>query len=120
MGLGSVFIYMLCKATTFLHAVVFVSAAVGLSTFNSSGVSVNVHDLAPSCAGALFGIMNTCAAFTSLLMVYISGYLIEVTGSWLTVFGQLILVNFFGVFVFIIFGEAKQVDQVDQSPVTCI
>ncbi|XP_060787935.1 voltage-gated purine nucleotide uniporter SLC17A9 [Neoarius graeffei] len=120
MGIGSVFIYLLCKATTFLHAVVFVSVAFGLSTFNSSGAAVNLHDLAPSCAGALFGIMNTCAAFTSVLMVYISGYLIEVTGSWLTVFSYLILVNFVGVAVFIIFGEAKPVDGVDQTPMTCI
>lgn len=53
-------------------------------------------------------------------MVYISGYLIEVTGSWIIVFGQLILVNIVGLAVFIIFGKAKQVDQVDQTPVTCI
>lgn len=55
-----------------------------------------------------------------VLMVYISGYLIEVTGSWLTVFSYLILVNFVGVAVFIIFGEAKLVDRVDQTPMTCI
>ncbi|XP_046728316.1 solute carrier family 17 member 9 isoform X2 [Silurus meridionalis] len=120
MGLSSVFIYLLCKATTFLHAVVFVTAAFGLSTFNSSGVAVNVHDLAPSCAGALFGVMNTCAAFASLLMVYITGHMIEITGSWLTVFGQLVLVNIFGVVVFIIFGKAEQLDQVDQTSKTFI
>lgn len=52
-------------------------------------------------------------------MVYVSGYLNEVTGSWPIVFGQLILVNIVGLAVFIIFGEAKQVDHVDQNPVIC-
>ncbi|KAL6458856.1 hypothetical protein MHYP_G00323280 [Metynnis hypsauchen] len=117
MGLANVFTVLLCKTTVFFHALVLVSASIGLSTFHNSGVAVNVHDLAPSCAGALYGIMNTCAAFTGLLMVYISGYLIEVTGSWETVFTLLSLVNFIGITVFIIFGKAKRVDQEDQSQV---
>ncbi|XP_072537038.1 voltage-gated purine nucleotide uniporter SLC17A9 [Salminus brasiliensis] len=117
MGLASMFTILLCKATAFLHAMVFVSASIGLSTFHNSGVSVNVHDLAPSCAGALYGIMNTCAAFTGLLLVYTSGYLIEVTGSWAIVFTLLSLVNIAGIAAFLAFGEAKRLDQADQSDV---
>ncbi|XP_066500698.1 voltage-gated purine nucleotide uniporter SLC17A9 [Hoplias malabaricus] len=117
MGLASVFTILLCKASTFLHALVFVSASIGLSTFHNSGVAVNVHDLAPSCAGTLYGIMNTCAAFTGLLLVYICGFLIDMTGSWAVVFTLLSLVNFTGIFAFIVFGEAKRVDQVDPPQV---
>ncbi|XP_043102434.1 solute carrier family 17 member 9 [Puntigrus tetrazona] len=111
MGVASVFIFLLCKTDSFIHAVACVSLAVGLSTFNNSGVSVNVHDQAPSCAGALFGVMNTCSAFTGLLLVYMSGYMIEVTGSWVNVFSVLAVVNVIGVTVFIGLGEAKRIDQ---------
>ncbi|XP_016086132.1 solute carrier family 17 member 9-like [Sinocyclocheilus grahami] len=117
MGLASVFIFLLCKTDSFIHAVACVSLAVGLSTFNNSGVSVNVHDQAPSCAGALFGVMNTCSAFTGLLLVYLSGYMIEITGSWVNVFSILALVNVIGVTVFIALGEAKRVDQLDQPQI---
>uniref|UniRef100_A0A672LAV0 Voltage-gated purine nucleotide uniporter SLC17A9 n=1 Tax=Sinocyclocheilus grahami TaxID=75366 RepID=A0A672LAV0_SINGR len=107
MGVASVFIFLLCKTDSFIHAVVCVSLAVGLSTFNNSGVSVNVHDQAPSCAGALFGE----SASTCLLLVYTSGYMIEVTGSWVNVFSVLAVVNVIGVTIFIVLGEAKRVDQ---------
>uniref|UniRef100_A0A8B9LFD4 Voltage-gated purine nucleotide uniporter SLC17A9 n=1 Tax=Astyanax mexicanus TaxID=7994 RepID=A0A8B9LFD4_ASTMX len=117
MGLSSVFTILLCKATAFLHAIVFVSAAIGLSTFHNSGVAVNVHDLAPSCAGALYGQSVFTVYIYSLLVVYISGYLIEVTGSWAIVFTLLSLVNLVGIAVFIAFGKAKRLDQADQSEV---
>ncbi|XP_056117040.1 solute carrier family 17 member 9 [Rhinichthys klamathensis goyatoka] len=117
MGAASVFIILLCKTSSFVQAVACVSLVVGLSTFNNSGVSVNVHDLAPSCAGALFGVMNTCSAFSGLLMVYMSGYIIEMTGSWETVFSILALVNIIGITIFIVLGEAKRVDQLDQPQI---
>ncbi|XP_073675179.1 voltage-gated purine nucleotide uniporter SLC17A9 [Garra rufa] len=117
MGVAGVFIFLLCKTDSFIQAVACVSLAIGLSTFNNSGVSVNVHDQAPSCAGALFGVMNTCSAFTGLLLVSLSGYMIEITGSWVNVFSVLALVNVIGVTIFIVLGEAKRVDQVDQPQI---
>uniref|UniRef100_A0A3B1IEA2 Solute carrier family 17 member 9b n=1 Tax=Astyanax mexicanus TaxID=7994 RepID=A0A3B1IEA2_ASTMX len=79
----------------------------GLTTF-SHGVSVNVQDLAPSCAGALF-VMNTCGAFT-VIMVYLSGYLIEATNSWASVFALISVVNLLGLGTFLAFAEARRVD----------
>lgn len=51
-------------------------------------------------------------------MVYITGYLIEVSGSWVTVFTLLSLVNFVGIAVFVAFGAAKRVDQIEESQAT--
>uniref|UniRef100_A0A3B4EY18 Voltage-gated purine nucleotide uniporter SLC17A9 n=1 Tax=Pundamilia nyererei TaxID=303518 RepID=A0A3B4EY18_9CICH len=98
MGVSSVFTLLLCGTTTFPWAVAFVSATMGLTTF-SHGVSVNVQDLAPSCAGALF-----------VLMVYFSGYLIEATGSWASVFALITTVNLLGLCTFLAFAEARRVD----------
>ncbi|RXN11268.1 solute carrier family 17 member 9 [Labeo rohita] len=110
MGVSSVFTLFLCGTTTFPTAVAFVSATMGLTTFSHSGVSVNVQDLAPSCAGSLFGVMNTCGAFTGVIMVYFSGYLIEATGSWASVFGLITVVNLLGLGTFLSFAEARRVD----------
>ncbi|KAM7404867.1 hypothetical protein PAMP_012178 [Pampus punctatissimus] len=110
MGVSSVFTLLLCGNTTFPWAVAFVSATMGLTTFSHSGVSVNVQDLAPSCAGALFGVMNTCGAFSGVLMVYFSGYLIETTGSWASVFALITTVNLLGLCTFLAFAEARRFD----------
>uniref|UniRef100_A0A8C7GXQ0 Voltage-gated purine nucleotide uniporter SLC17A9 n=1 Tax=Oncorhynchus kisutch TaxID=8019 RepID=A0A8C7GXQ0_ONCKI len=114
MGVSSVFTLLLCGTTTFPLAVAFVSVTMGLTTFSHSGVSVNVQDLAPSCAGALFGVMNTCGAFSGVLMVYFSGYLIEATGSWASVFALITVVNLVGLVTFLAFAEARRVD-IDSS-----
>uniref|UniRef100_A0A3Q2XVK2 Voltage-gated purine nucleotide uniporter SLC17A9 n=1 Tax=Hippocampus comes TaxID=109280 RepID=A0A3Q2XVK2_HIPCM len=116
MGISSVFTLLLCGNTTFSWAVTFVSATMGLTTFSHSGVSLNVQDLAPSCAGALFGVMNTCGAFSGVLLVYFSGYLIETTGSWASMFWLITVVNLLGLCIFLAFAEARRVD-VDPSKI---
>uniref|UniRef100_A0A674P3B5 Solute carrier family 17 member 9b n=1 Tax=Takifugu rubripes TaxID=31033 RepID=A0A674P3B5_TAKRU len=78
MGVCSVFTLLLCGQTTFPWAVAFVSSTMGLATFSHSGVSVNVQDLAPSCAGALFGELNqTWVIFIGLnrLFLHLSAFL---------------------------------------------
>ncbi|XP_059189681.1 voltage-gated purine nucleotide uniporter SLC17A9-like [Centropristis striata] len=120
MGVSSMFIMPLSEEVTYPSAVICVSAAIGLSTFASSGVSVNVQDLTPSCAGALYGFMNMMGAFMGLVLVSLSGYLIEVTLSWAKVFSLIILVNVTGLGIFLIFGDARRVDLKDYRQVTVI
>ncbi|XP_068195773.1 voltage-gated purine nucleotide uniporter SLC17A9-like [Antennarius striatus] len=120
MGVSSMFILLLSKTVTCPTAVALVSAALGLSSFSSGGVSVNVQDLTPSCAGALYGFMNMLGAFMGLVMVSFSGYLIEVTMSWSTVFSLISLVNSTGLGIFLIFGDAQRIDLGDYSQVISI
>ncbi|MEQ2200511.1 hypothetical protein XENOCAPTIV_030381 [Xenoophorus captivus] len=54
--------------------------------------------------------MNTCGAFSGVLMVYFSGYLIEATGSWGSMFALITTVNLMGLFTFLAFAEARRVD----------
>uniref|UniRef100_A0A3B3VB72 Solute carrier family 17 member 9 n=1 Tax=Poecilia latipinna TaxID=48699 RepID=A0A3B3VB72_9TELE len=74
-----------------------------------SGVSVNVQDLTPSCAGALYVLPAVCRA--GLVLVSFSGYLIEVTLSWSVVFSLVTLVNVTGLGIFLVFGDAQRVDR---------
>ncbi|KAM3872087.1 voltage-gated purine nucleotide uniporter SLC17A9-like [Diretmus argenteus] len=117
MGVSSIFILLLCRPVTFPSAVAFISAALGFGTFASSGATLNVQDLTPSCAGALYGFMNMCGAFMGLVLVSVSGYLIEVTMSWATVFSLITLVNVAGLGLFLVFGDANRVDLEDYSQV---
>ncbi|KAM9342812.1 voltage-gated purine nucleotide uniporter SLC17A9-like [Pholidichthys leucotaenia] len=110
MGVSSMFILPLSGAVTFPSAVVLVSAAVSLTTLTSCGVSVNVQDLTPSCAGALYGFMNMMGSLMGLVLVSVSGYLNEVTLSWALVFSLITLVNTTGLGIFLIFGDARRVD----------
>uniref|UniRef100_A0A3B3V8R7 Voltage-gated purine nucleotide uniporter SLC17A9 n=1 Tax=Poecilia latipinna TaxID=48699 RepID=A0A3B3V8R7_9TELE len=111
MGLSSMFILPLSGSVSFTSAVVFISAAVGFTTFTAGGVSVNVQDLTPSCAGALYGFMNMMGALMGLVLVSFSGYLIEVTLSWSVVFSLVTLVNVTGLGIFLVFGDAQRVDR---------
>uniref|UniRef100_A0A4W6EE90 Solute carrier family 17 member 9 n=1 Tax=Lates calcarifer TaxID=8187 RepID=A0A4W6EE90_LATCA len=89
----------------------------------SIGVSVNVQDLTPSCAGALYGdadIRYLLMCCTGVVLVSLSGYLIEVTLSWATVFSLITLVNATGLAVFLIFGDAQRVDLENYSQVIVI
>ncbi|XP_051887200.1 solute carrier family 17 member 9b isoform X1 [Pristis pectinata] len=110
MGLSSIFTKLLSYSGNYYQALIFLSASLGLQTFSHSGVSVNVQDLAPSCAGSLFGIMNTGGALFGVAFVYLAGYIIETSGSWPSVFNLISIMNTFGLSVFLFFGQATRVD----------
>nr|XP_033818568.1 solute carrier family 17 member 9 isoform X2 [Geotrypetes seraphini] len=110
MGASSFFILCLSQTTTFRKAILFVSASIGLQTFNHSGILVNVQDLAPSCAGFLYGVANTGGAILGVILVYLSGYFIDTMGSWTPVFHLVIVVNVVGLCIFLLFAEARRVD----------
>uniref|UniRef100_A0A8C8RA92 Solute carrier family 17 member 9 n=1 Tax=Pelusios castaneus TaxID=367368 RepID=A0A8C8RA92_9SAUR len=109
-GVSSIFALCLGQTSSFCNAIVFASVSIGLQTFNHSGISVNVQDLAPSCAGLLFGVGNTGGALLGVVCVYLAGHLIETTGSWVSVFNLVATVNVLGLCTFLIFGEAQRVD----------
>lgn len=47
---------------------------------------------------------------TGVIMVYFSGYLIETTGSWSSVFALITVVNLLGLGMFLTYAEARRVD----------
>ncbi|XP_032734713.1 solute carrier family 17 member 9 isoform X7 [Lontra canadensis] len=110
LGLSSVFALCLGHTSSFCTSVVFASASIGLQTFNHSGISVNIQDLAPSCAGFLFGVANTAGALAGVVGVSLGGYLLETTGSWTSMFNLVAAVGSLGLCTFLLFGEAQRVD----------
>lgn len=120
MGVPVLFTLPLSNSVTLTTAVTLTTIAITATTFTSGGVSVNVHDLTPSCAGALYGFMNMMGALSGVLTVMLSGYLIEVTQTWATVFSLVALINSTGFGVYMFFGDAQRLDEHGYSPVTVI
>ncbi|TKS77726.1 Solute carrier family 17 member 9 [Collichthys lucidus] len=134
MGVSSVFTLLLCGNTTFPWAVAFVSATMGLTTFSHRQRCTPILYLyLPTHPGVYSGQMlqftlNRADTWTEVvrrgckrglagvLMVYFSGYLIEATGSWATVFALITTVNLLGLCTFLGFAEARRVD-IDSSKV---
>ncbi|XP_021528132.1 voltage-gated purine nucleotide uniporter SLC17A9 isoform X3 [Aotus nancymaae] len=110
LGLSSIFALCLGHTSSFCESVVFASASICLQTFNHSGISVNIQDLAPSCAGFLFGVANTAGALAGVVGVCLGGYLIETTGSWTCLFNLVAIISNLGLCTFLVFGQARRVD----------
>lgn len=55
-------------------------------------------------------LITDCFVVVGVIMVYFSGYLIEATGSWASVFGLITVVNLLGLGMFLTFAEARRVD----------
>ena len=54
--------------------------------FVNSGVMCGHYDISTRLAGVLMAITNTVATIPGMLGVYVSGKMVEVTGSWASVF----------------------------------
>lgn len=56
------------------------------------------------------GINGVPVCSVGVIMVYFSGYLIEATGSWASVFALITVVNLMGLGTFLTFAEARRMD----------
>lgn len=57
---------------------------------------------------------------TGVVVVSLSGYLIDLTQTWAIVFSLIALINATGLGVFMFFGDAQRIDQDKYSPLTVI
>ena len=90
-------------------------SAIGLlclgKLFGAAGIgghSVNHMDIGPRYAGTLMGITNTFATLPGIVAVYITGYILQVSGSWDLVFIATAGVTLFGMVFYLIFGSGER------------
>lgn len=81
---------------------VLISIGTGLSSLTLGGVSVSHLDITPRHAGLVFGLGNTAGTLAGFLGVYITGWLLEVTKSWVWVFGVTVVHYLVGTVVWIV------------------
>ncbi len=78
------------------------------SAAGTGGFQVNHMDIGPRHAGTLMGITNTAATIPGIVGVYVSGLILEMTGSWALVFQLTAGVTLFGMVFFLLFASGKR------------
>ena len=76
--------------------------------FVTGGFAVNHMDVAPRYAGTLMGITNTAGTIPGIVGVYVTGLILEVTGSWALVFQVAAGVTLFGLVFYLLFSTGKK------------
>ena len=74
----------------------------------AGGFGVNHLDIAPKGAGVIMGLSNTAGTLPGIIGVYISGMILEATGSWALVFQTASGVLLFGLVFYVIFASAEK------------
>ena len=79
-----------------------------MGAFVTGGFSVNHMDIAPRHAGTLMGITNTAGAIPGIIGVFVTGLILELTGSWVIVFSVAGGVTFFALVFFLLLSSGEK------------
>lgn len=79
-----------------------------LAAFVTGGFAVNHMDIAPKYAGTLMGITNTAGTIPGIIGVFVSGLILDLTGSWALVFQVAGGLAIFGLVFFLLFASGKR------------
>ena len=90
-------------------ALVLMCGALGIAALTWSGFVPNHLDIAPRYADVLMGITNTAGTVPGIIGVYITGWLVDATGTYAAAFVLCASVNIFGALVWLFFATAKRV-----------
>jgi ACS family sodium-dependent inorganic phosphate cotransporter len=89
-------------------AIAIMSVGNALGAFVTGGFAVNHMDIAPRHAGTLMGITNTAGTIPGIIGVYVSGLILELTGSWALVFQLAAGVTLVGLVVFLLLSSSRR------------
>jgi ACS family sodium-dependent inorganic phosphate cotransporter len=75
----------------------------------AGGFGVTHLYIAPRGAGVIMGLSNTAGTIPGIVGVYVSGVILEATGSWTLVFQTAAGVLLLGLVVYLVFASARKV-----------
>ena len=90
-------------------AIAIMTVGNALGAFVVGGFVVNHMDIAPRHAGTLMGITNTAGTIPGIIGVTVSGYILEITGSWALVFQVASGVTLVGLVAFLLFSRGRKI-----------
>jgi ACS family sodium-dependent inorganic phosphate cotransporter len=105
---GAVFLLLLTQATTPATAVLLMCCATGAGAFCISGFAPNCFDIAPRYADVIWGISNTAATLPGIIGVYITGWLVDRTGTFVAPFLLTAGISLFGAAFYLVFGSGRK------------
>jgi ACS family sodium-dependent inorganic phosphate cotransporter len=89
-------------------AIAVMTVGTALGAFVTGGFAVNHMDIAPKYAGTMMGITNTAGTIPGVIGVFVSGLILEWTGSWALVFQVAAGITLFGLVFFWIFSSGER------------
>ncbi|MGI9591007.1 MAG: ACS family MFS transporter [Myxococcota bacterium] len=89
-------------------AIAVMTAGTALGAFVTGGFAVNHMDIAPKYAGTMMGITNTAGTIPGVIGVFVSGLILEWTGSWALVFQVAAGITLFGLVFFLLFSSGER------------
>ena len=109
-GLGGAgfFLLQLPVAGSVTAALLLTCCATGLLGFCFAGFAPNSFDIAPRYADVIWGLSNTFATIPGIVGVFLTGWLVDRTGSFATPFLVTAVVAFFGAIVFLALGSGER------------
>ena len=111
LGGSAVFLLLLTQATTPLAAVLIMCGATGTAACAMSGFAPNCFDIAPKYADVIWGISNTFATLPGIVGIYVTGWLVDRTGTFGAPFVLTAVVSLLGAAVYLAFGSGqRQID----------
>ena len=105
---GAASLLLLTRATTPATAVFLMCCATGAGAFCMSGFAPNCFDIAPRYADVIWGISNTVATLPGIIGVYITGWLVDSTGTFVAPFLLTAGISLFGAAFYLVFGSGRK------------
>lgn len=105
----TIFLSLIGSVSSAPQAIAYMCCALGLNAFALSGFGVNHLDIGPRYAGILLGFSNTAGTIPGIVGVTLTGYLLDVTGSWGLVFSIAAGIYLFGLLVWLLFATGERV-----------
>jgi ACS family sodium-dependent inorganic phosphate cotransporter len=105
---GGFFLLMLPQVATPTAAVVLMCFAAGCFAMCMAGFAPNCFDIAPKYADVIWGISNTAATVPGVIGVFITGWLVDRTGSYTAPFLVTAGISFAGAVFYLVFGSGKR------------
>jgi MFS transporter, ACS family, solute carrier family 17 (sodium-dependent inorganic phosphate cotransporter), other len=90
-------------------SVLLMCGALGALGFTWSGFLPNHLDIAPRYADILMGITNTAGTVPGIVGVALTGWLVDISGSYNSAFALAAAVNLFGLVIWLLFSTGKRV-----------
>jgi ACS family sodium-dependent inorganic phosphate cotransporter len=105
---GAVFLLLLPGAASVKVGLILMCCASGSFAITCSGFAPNGLDIAPRHADVIWGISNTFATLPGIFGVFLTGWLVDHTGSFAAPFFVTAGVAFFGALVFLLLASGER------------
>ncbi len=106
--LGGILLSLLPWAASITSAVILTTCAAGTFAFCFAGYAPNGFDLSPRYADIIWGLSNTVGTLPGIFGVYLTGWMVDHTGTFAAPFYVTTGVSFLGALVFLAFASGKR------------